>query len=100
MERRTFHNPENGLCVLRVKARGRRDVVTVVGHAAQISAGEWVNATGVWANDRQHEPQLKGEHLKATCRAGALPRQAALDWLPYVVAARLAEGVSTAELRR
>ena len=54
---------------------------------------------GVWVNDRQHGPQLKGEHLKATCRAGNLPRQAVLDWLPYV-AGRLPEGVSTAELRR
>ena len=26
----TFHNPENGLCVLRAKARDHRDLVTVV----------------------------------------------------------------------
>ena len=39
VERVTFHNPENGFCVLRVKARGQRDLVTVVGHAAMISAG-------------------------------------------------------------
>ncbi|WP_445730593.1 YrrC family ATP-dependent DNA helicase [Methylocystis sp. IM2] len=25
----TFHNEENGFCVLRVKARGHRDLVTV-----------------------------------------------------------------------
>ena len=40
VERVTFHNPENGFCVLRVKARGHRDLVTTVGHAAMISAGE------------------------------------------------------------
>ena len=40
VERVTFHNPENGFCVLRVKARGHRDLVTVVGRAALISAGE------------------------------------------------------------
>ena len=34
IERVTYHNPENGFCVLRAKARGHRDVVTVVGHAA------------------------------------------------------------------
>jgi exodeoxyribonuclease V alpha subunit len=39
VERVTFHNPENGFCILRVKARGHRDLVTVVGHAAMISAG-------------------------------------------------------------
>ena len=40
VERVTFHNAENGFCVLRAKARGHRDLVTVVGHAAIISAGE------------------------------------------------------------
>jgi hypothetical protein len=48
IERVTFHNAENGFCVLRVKARGRRDLITVVGHAASISTGEWVTATGEW----------------------------------------------------
>jgi exodeoxyribonuclease V alpha subunit len=39
VERVTFHNVENGFCVLRAKARGYRELVTVVGHAATISAG-------------------------------------------------------------
>jgi hypothetical protein len=39
VERVTFHNPESGFCVLRVKARGHRDLVTIVGHAA--SAARW-----------------------------------------------------------
>ena len=34
VERVTYHNAENGFCVLRVKARGQRDLVTVVGAAA------------------------------------------------------------------
>jgi exodeoxyribonuclease V alpha subunit len=34
IERVTYHNAENGFCVLRAKARGHRDVVTVVGRAA------------------------------------------------------------------
>ena len=66
VERVTFHNADSGFCVLRVKARGQRDLVTVVGHAAQISAGEWVAATGAWVNDRQHGLQLKADYLKAT----------------------------------
>jgi hypothetical protein len=40
VERVTFHNAENGFCVLRVKARGQRNLITVLGHAAMISAGE------------------------------------------------------------
>ncbi|MEM8548031.1 MAG: conjugal transfer protein TraA, partial [Pseudomonadota bacterium] len=46
VERVTFHSPESGFCVLRVKARGHRDLITTVGHAASISAGEWVTASG------------------------------------------------------
>jgi len=30
VERVTFHNEDNGFCVLRVKARGKRDPITVV----------------------------------------------------------------------
>jgi Pyridine nucleotide-disulphide oxidoreductase len=52
VERVAFHNEENGFCVLRTKARGHRDLVTVVGHSATISAGEWITATGEWVNDR------------------------------------------------
>ena len=39
VERVTFHNEESGFCVLRAKARGHRELVTVVGHAATISVG-------------------------------------------------------------
>ena len=48
------HNAENGFFVLRAKVRGHRDVVTVVGHAATIAAGEWITASGEWINDRTH----------------------------------------------
>src|SRR5271168_3569138 len=59
VERVTFHNGENGFCVLRAKARGHRDLVTVVGHAAIISAGEWIN-------DRAHGQQFKARFLKTS----------------------------------
>jgi exodeoxyribonuclease V alpha subunit len=59
VERVTYHNVENGFCVLRAKARGHRDVVTVVGHAATIAAGEWITASGEWVNDRTHGQQFR-----------------------------------------
>ena len=62
----TFHNAETGVCVLRVKVRGQRDPVTVVGHAALISAGEFVSGSGSWVNDRTHGLQFKATFLKAT----------------------------------
>ena len=64
VERVTYQNPENGFCVLRVKARGRRELATVVGHAAAIAAGEWVTASGHWVNDRTHGQQFKARFLK------------------------------------
>jgi exodeoxyribonuclease V alpha subunit len=52
--------------VLRIKARGQRDLITVVGHAAMISAGEFVQANGSWINDRTHGIQFRASFLKAT----------------------------------
>src|SRR5215218_8689030 len=66
VERVTYHNPENGFCVLRVKARGHRDLVTVVGHVATISAGEWITASGEWVNDRTHGQQFKARFLRTS----------------------------------
>src|SRR6266571_1794492 len=66
VERVTYHNAENGFCVLRAKARGHRDVVTVVGHAATISAGEWITASGEWVNDRTHGQQFKARFLRTS----------------------------------
>jgi len=62
----TYHNAENGFCVLRIKARGHRDLVTAVGHAATISAGEWITATGEWVNDRTHGQQFKTGFLRSS----------------------------------
>jgi hypothetical protein len=64
VERVTFHNAENWFCVLRTKARGHRDLVTVVGEAASISAGEWITASGEWVNDRNHGQQFRARFFK------------------------------------
>lgn len=66
IERVTFHNAETGFAVLRVKSRGKRDLITVIGHAPFISAGEFVTASGVWVTDRNHGLQFKADVLKAT----------------------------------
>jgi exodeoxyribonuclease V alpha subunit len=66
VERVTFYNAENGFCVLRAKARGHRELVTVVGQVATISAGEWITASGEWINDRTHGQQFKARFLKTS----------------------------------
>ena len=62
----TYRNEDNGFCVLRIKARGHRELITLVGHAAVISAGEWVTASGEWINDRTHGQQFKARFLRTS----------------------------------
>ena len=66
VERVTFHNSDNGFCVLRAKARGHLELVTVIGHAAMISAGEWITASGEWVNDHAHGQQFKARFMRTS----------------------------------
>ncbi|OWK43721.1 ATP-dependent RecD-like DNA helicase [Fimbriiglobus ruber] len=66
IERITFHNLDNGYCVLRVLARGHRDLVTVVGHLSQVIAGEFIEAVGEWTTDRNFGQQFKADELRTT----------------------------------
>jgi len=50
IERVTFFNEESGFCVLRLKAPGHREEVTVIGSLPSVSAGEWLAADGWWVN--------------------------------------------------
>src|SRR5580693_10315411 len=66
VERVTFHNADNGFCVLRIKARGHRELITVVGYAAAISPGEWVTASGEWINDHSRGQQFKSRFMRTS----------------------------------
>src|SRR5512134_1416647 len=73
IERVTFHSEASGFCVLRVKVKGHRDLVTVIGNAAAVTAGEFIECQGRWVNDRQHGLQFKADGLTPippTTRAG------------------------------
>ncbi|HWQ25206.1 MAG TPA: ATP-dependent RecD-like DNA helicase [Chlorobaculum sp.] len=59
VERVTFYSEESGFSVLRLKVRGRREPVTVVGTAASPSPGEFMECVGTWHNDRTHGMQFK-----------------------------------------
>ena len=53
VERVTFHSEESGFCVLRTKVKGQRDLVTVIGNSASISAGEYIECQGIWVTSHQ-----------------------------------------------
>lgn len=65
IERITYHNTDNGFCVLRVKVKGHKDLVTVTGNVPSISVGEYVKCSGIWHNDRNHGKQFKADFLKS-----------------------------------
>ena len=52
--------------MLKVKAKGHRDQVTVVGSLPAVSAGEWVTAEGRWVQDREFGLQFKADLLNST----------------------------------
>jgi exodeoxyribonuclease V alpha subunit len=64
IDRVTYFNAESGFAVLKVKASGHRDLVTVVGSLPSASAGEWLTAEGTWVRDREHGLQLKATVLR------------------------------------
>jgi len=66
VERVTFHNPDSGFAVLRVQAKGHRELVTLVGHLASAVAGEDVEATGRWVIDKDHGAQFKADAIRTT----------------------------------
>ena len=66
VERVTFHNPENGFCVIKVKVSGKKDLVTIIRSSPSILAGEHVECHEQWFMDKEHDLQFKTEILKST----------------------------------
>lgn len=64
IERVVFHNAESGFVVLRVEAQGQRGPVSVVGQTPRAIAGEFVEATGKWADDPEFGKQFKADTLR------------------------------------
>ncbi|MCX4080042.1 ATP-dependent RecD-like DNA helicase [Rickettsia rhipicephali] len=65
IERITYHNPDNGFCVLRIKVKGHRDLITVTGNVPSVLVGEYIKCSGIWYNDRNHGKQFKAHFIKA-----------------------------------
>ena len=62
----TFFNEENGFVVLKVKAKGHRDQVAVVGSLPSASPGEWLTAEGRWERNREFGMQFRADLLKSS----------------------------------
>ncbi len=64
VERVTFHNEDTGFAVLKVKVKGRRELVPVVGVVVAVSPGEWITAEGQWERSRDHGMQLRASVIR------------------------------------
>ncbi|MCW5821622.1 MAG: ATP-dependent RecD-like DNA helicase [Cyanobacteria bacterium TGS_CYA1] len=63
VERVTYFSEESGFCVLKVKVRGQKDLITVTGSAASVSPGEYIDCQGTWFNDKNYGLQFKAKRL-------------------------------------
>ncbi len=71
IEHVTFHNAENGFVVLRVKAKGHRGLVTVIGSVARAVPGEYIEASGAWKVDSEHGEQFQAKELRTAAPSTA-----------------------------
>lgn len=66
VERIIFHNSESGFAVLKVKIHNKKDPITLLGVISFVFVGEFIQAKGIWINDREHGLQFKASFLKTT----------------------------------
>lgn len=66
IERVTYHDPDNGFVVLKVRAGSKRDPITVVGNVPRAVAGEHLVAEGAWQEDPDHGDQFRAISLRTS----------------------------------
>jgi len=58
IERITFTNEENGYTVAKIKVKGKKDLITIVGTMFSVSPGEILRVRGFWDNHPRYGEQL------------------------------------------
>jgi exodeoxyribonuclease V alpha subunit len=66
VERVTFFNEDNGFTVVKIKARGHREPVAVVGALPAVNPGEWLTSEGRWVRNREFGLQFRAEVIRST----------------------------------
>ncbi len=61
----TFFSEETGFAVLKVKTKGRRELVTVIGSLPSVTPGEWLTAEGYWVHNKEHGFELRAQQLRS-----------------------------------
>ncbi|MBV8883041.1 MAG: AAA family ATPase [Chroococcidiopsidaceae cyanobacterium CP_BM_RX_35] len=66
VERLTYHSPESGYSVARLKALGERDLITIVGSFPNLQAGQTLQLTGFWKEHPKFGSQFTFTQYKET----------------------------------
>ena len=69
VERITFRNEQNGYSVIRCRAKGYNDLVTVVGAMPEVHVGAVLSLTGTWRLDAKYGRQFSMENCEETLPA-------------------------------
>lgn len=69
VERITFQNEENGYSVLKCRAKGYKELLTVVGLMPAVSVGSVLSVRGFWKHDGTYGPQFIVESFEETLPA-------------------------------
>ncbi len=69
VERITYQNPENGYSVLKVRAKGHDDLVTVVGNLLDANVGSVLLVDGEWKGDSKYGRQFAARQGQETLPA-------------------------------
>lgn len=69
VERITFENEENGFSVIKIKARGFQEPVTVIGNLAAVNVGSVLSLYGEWKYDSKYGKQFSVQYYKETLPA-------------------------------
>ncbi|MEZ5385580.1 MAG: ATP-dependent RecD-like DNA helicase [Prosthecobacter sp.] len=93
VDRVVFHNEDNGYCILKVVPEGKQDVVSLIGKAPRVVAGEEFEARGVWEPNRDFGPQFKADELK-------LRRPDSLSGIERYLGSGLIEGIGPKYAKR
>jgi exodeoxyribonuclease V alpha subunit len=69
VERITYHNADNGYTVIKVRARGFSELVTIVGSMAGVNVGCVLIVRGQWKNDGKYGRQFVADNWEETLPA-------------------------------
>ena len=69
VERITYQNEQNGYSVIKCRAKGYQDLVTVVGSMAEVHVGSVLSLTGSWKVDAKYGRQFSMETYEETLPA-------------------------------